>query len=504
MQADTIRYFEAEIAKKNEEIAYLRRQLYGEKSEHLEEGNFGIEMDENTPPAKAEEPAQAPTPAQPTRKRRLRVHYRKVVEEVIIPDEALQHPEVYTLLPKECAQISQRVEYHPAYMVLHRYIRLACVKKGTRSKQKQDAPIYAAAPATILPGSNIDASVVAHAIHGKFNLHLPLYRQIKEFGRLGIEGLSEGVLCNWMRAAANKLKPVRKAMHDLMMGSDALHVDETPIRCLKADVTNGTMWAMSSADDGMSLYYWRTSRGKNVLNTLLREGMDEKGVVYGGTIISDGYEGYTAWRRDLPEAERPAWQACWAHVRRKFVEGARNSCDPAWCRKVVELIRPLYHIERELRESKAPPEEVAARRSKESREHVATFFQTLEERATDSTNPPTNNLRKAINYALERRVQLVSWLDNPAVPIDNNAVERAIRPLTVGRKNSLFIGSPDAGEYSAILYTMVEECRRVNVDSEAWLTEVLRRLPNYQGDHLDLLPGILSLPGTAAAGEAQI
>ncbi len=88
--------------------------------------------------------------------------------------------------------------------------------------------------------------------------------------------------------------------------------------------------------------------------------------------------------------------------------------------------------------------------------------------------------------------------------MDNNAVERAIRPLTVGRKNSLFIGSPDAGKYSAILYTMVEECRRVNVDSEAWLTEVLRRLPSYRGDYLDLLPGILPLPGIAAAGEAQV
>ena len=505
MLRDDNRHLEAEIEKQKEEIAWLRRKLFGEKSELLKNGEIDIELDESlAPPAKTEAPAQSPTPAPPIRKRRLRVRYRKVVEEVIIPEEALQHPELYTLLPKECAKISQRVEYRPAYMVLHRYIRLACVKKGKRSKQKQDAPIYASAPAGILPGSNIDASIVAHVIHGKFNLHLPLYRQIKELERQGLEGASEGVLCNWMRAGANALEPLWKAKHGLMLESEALHVDETPIRCLKAPVHNGTMWAVTSADDGMTLYHWSTSRGKNVLNTLLREGMNEQGAVYGGTVISDGYEGYTSWRRDLAEAERPAWQACWAHVRRKFVEGARNSSDPDWCRKVVELIRPLYRIERELRESNAPPEEIAARRANESRERVTKFFQMLEERAKDTSNPPINNLRKAINYALERRAQLVSWLDNPAVPMDNNAVERAIRPLTVGRKNSLFIGSPDAGKYSAILYTMVEECRRVNVDSEAWLTEVLRRLPNYQGDYLDLLPGILPLPGIAAAGEAQI
>ncbi len=157
-------------------------------------------------------------------------------------------------------------------------------------------------------------------------LHLPFYRQINEFERLGLIGLTESVLCNWVRAAATKLEHLWLVMHNLMLGSEALHVDETPVRCLKGTVHNGTMWAMTSADDGMALYHWKMSRGKNVLYTLLREGMQEQGAVYSGTVISDGYEGYTAWRRDLPEHERPAWQACWAHVRRKFVEGARRGC----------------------------------------------------------------------------------------------------------------------------------------------------------------------------------
>ena len=124
------------------------------------------------------------------------------------------------------------------------------------------------------------------------------------------------------------------------------------------------------------------------------------------------------------------------------------------------------------------------------------FFKELERKATDSENPPLNKLRKAIDYALERKDTLMHWLDNPAVPMDNNQVERAIRPLTIGRKNCLFIGAPEAGERSAILYTMVEECKRVGVDSRAWLTEVLRILPTYRasGGYLDLLPDILPIP----------
>ena len=507
MLRDDNRFLKEKLAAALEDNQRLRCQLFGSKSERMEPGSFEIEVEEQPEPPVPEEKVKGPekeTTASFKRTRRLKVRYRKVVEETLVPQEVQDNPTAYERLAESCNKIVRRVERVPAHLVLHNYICPGFVRSGKRGKTKQDAPIYAAAPGSILPGSNMDASIVAHVIHGKFNLHLPLYRQIKELERQGLEGASEGVLCNWMRAGANALEPLWKAKHGLMLGSEALHVDETPIRCLKSTVHNGTMWAMSSADDGMTFYYWRTSRSKDVLNTLLREGMSEQGAVYSGTIISDGYEGYASWRRELAESERPAWQACWAHVRRKFVEGARNSSDPAWCRKVVEHIRPLYRIEHELRESKAPPEEVAARRANESREHVAKFFRMLEERAKDTTHPATNNLRKAINYALERRAQLVSWLDNPAVPIDNNAVERAIRPLTVGRKNSLFIGSPDAGKYSAILYTMVEECRRVNVDSEAWLTEALRRLPNYRGDYLDLLPGILPLPGTPAAGETQI
>ena len=332
------------------------------------------------------------------------------------------------------------------------------VNKGQRGKPGQDAPIHTATPQSILPCSNMGASIIALAIHNKYSLHLPLYRQIKEFERIGLEGLSEGVLCNWVRATADALEPLWKARHELLLDSSALHIDETPIRCLKSDKTNGYMWAMSSADNGSTLYYWQNSRSADTLDYFLRHGQQKDGRVYEGAILSDGYGGYESWMKNLPDEQRPQWQVCWAHVRRKFVEAAGNSNDPCWSMKMVELVRPLYTIERTLRESQAPPERMLQERMEKSRPIVETFFKELTKRSLDTQNPPRNKLKDAIDYALKRRSQLSSWLENPCIPIDNNQVERAIRPVTVGRKNSLFIGSPDAGQRAAIIYTMVEEC----------------------------------------------
>ena len=168
---------------------------------------------------------------------------------------------------------------------------------------------------------------------------------------------------------------------------------------------------------------------------------------------------------------------------------------------MAELIRQLYDIERALRQSQSPPEEVKLKREEQFRPIVAEFFKELTKRHQDAQNPPRNKLKDAIGYALTRQQQLSSWLQNPYLPIDNNQVERAIRPVTVGRKNCLFIGAPEAGKRAAIIY-LVEECKRKGTDFNRWLTEVLRKLPTYRvsDGYLNLLPGMLKLESPAQNG----
>lgn len=254
------------------------------------------------------------------------------------------------------------------------------------------------------------------------------------------------------------------------------------------------MWVMNRASDGKSLYYWADTRGASVPGSMLREDMKRSGTPYSGTIVTDAYTGYDSWVNSLPEENHPNRRLCRAHVRRNFVNCTKNSNDPEWSQRIVELIRPLYKLERELRQGAPPPSEISKRRQAESAEQVAKIFSALEDRLKNTQNPPINALRRAIDYAIERREMPESRLNAPNIPIDNNAVERAVRPVTIGRKNSLFIGAPEAGQRSAILYTMMEECKRCKVDSLAWLTWVQNRLPNNQGDYSDLYPEAMPKP----------
>lgn len=227
MLRDDNRHLKEENAALKEEIGRMRRLLFGSGSEKLEKGDWIVSVEEVPAASKAQEqsqpepnkPAEKPKESEESRKPRLKVHLTRRVWHEMVPEEVQDAPEKYQRLPKSCDVVSRRIEKIPAHLQEEIYVCPRFVRRG--AKGKQGAPIHAKAPGTLLPGSMMGASVVAMAIHGKYALHLPLYRQIKEFERLGIEGLSEGVLCNWMRAAADALEPLWKAMHGLLLESPA-------------------------------------------------------------------------------------------------------------------------------------------------------------------------------------------------------------------------------------------------------------------------------------------
>ena len=291
---------QAAVSQLTEQVYYLKQQPSGTKSEQATFISIPIDDEgaKNTPDEsqKSQEPpapekAKEKSSHKKFHKRKLMVRTDKVLEHLVIPEEVKQNPNAYRQLPESMDKCSYRLEMVPSHLELHCYRRPGFMPLN-EGEAKSAKIVCAAAPTSILSGSNMGASMLAHVLHSKFCLHLPFYRMIQELERMGLRGLDEATVCNWHKAVADALRPIWKAMHSELLDSEVLHVDETPFRCLRSGKKNGYMWAMSCAESGMNLYYWQDGRSGDVLDTLLREGMKEKGYPYCGTIVSDGYEAY--------------------------------------------------------------------------------------------------------------------------------------------------------------------------------------------------------------------
>ena len=193
---------------------------------------------------------------------------------------------------------------------------------------------------------------------------------------------------------------------------------------------------------------------------------------YEGLLQSDGYTGYTSWlgeKKHAKEKSEITHAACWAHARRKFVESPGH---PA-AGKIIKLIAKLYRIETHLREN--PSLDRSTYRKNHAAEHLDKIKEILEEEKPRTL--PKSAFSKAIGYTLDRWSMLTEYLEHPTLEIDNNLVENAIRPTAIGKKNRLFFGSPSSGQDSAVLYSLIETCRKLGLNPADYLRELLDALP---------------------------
>jgi hypothetical protein len=214
-------------------------------------------------------------------------------------------------------------------------------------------------------------------------------------------------------------------------------------------------------------FRWETSRAAACLNNIIP-------VNFTGTIQCDGYAAYRAFATERKGTV--ALAGCWAHVRRKFFESLESSQrSAAW---IMRQLQHLYLIESRLREKKAGPRLRQAVRAHQSRPIVNRLERVLLRFKSSGRHLPQSPMGSAIDYTLGQWTTLQVYLDDGRVEIDNNLVENAIRPTAIGKKNWLFIGEANAGERGAVVYTVIESCRRRGIDPYAYLRDVLTRLPH--------------------------
>lgn len=485
--ADQLAQCRRDLATARQENVWLRqkidllvRRVFGASSERLDPAQLELLLQlpkSLLPKAPATTPEKLALPPQRSprdRTPRLPEHL-PVVEEVIEPAPVKAAPEQWRCIGQE---VSEQLDYEPARFLRRRTIR----KKYVHRFQLDTAPVIAPLPARLQDRSLPAPGLLAQILVAKYCDHLPLYRQEQIFARRHQVQLPRQTLARWVALAADWLQPIYEAIRTGVMAGGYVQVDETPIAYLEpghGQTRQGYFWT-ASRPKGDVFFRWATSRAAACLDQLVPP-------TFTGTLQSDGYAAYRAFVNGRQEVITLA--GCWAHVRRKFYEAKETA--PQMSGWLLRQIQHLYRVEADLREHRAGPRLRAAVRASHSRLIVTRLEKVLRHLQARGRYLPQSNLGQAIDYALGQWPTLTVYLDHGRVEIDNNLVENAIRPTALGKKNWLFIGDAEAGQRSAIIYTVIESCRRRGLDPYAYLREVLTRLPQLTNHQIpEVLPAV--------------
>ena len=384
--------------------------------------------------------------------------------------------------------VSEVLEYVPAHFKVIRTVRPKLSCAGCSQIVQAPAPNRPIDRGLAGPG------LLAHILVSKYADHLPLYRQAEIYQREGVE-LDRSTLADWVGGASRTLQPLVEALKRYVLGAEKLHGDDVPVPVLepgRGKTKTGRLWtyvrddrpAGSQAPAAVWFAYSPDRRGEHPANHLHN---------YVGILQADGYAGFNK----LYETGRVSEAACWAHVRRKFHDLFQAHRSPI-AKEALERIGHLYGIEQEIR-GRSPIERREVRQTK-SRPLLETLHAWL--KATLAKLSQKSDVAVAIRYALDRWDALLRFAEDGRVEMDNNAAERALRAVAVGRKNYLFAGSDAGGERAAAIYSLLGSAKLNGIDPEAYLSSVLRRIADHPINRIaELLPWNIG-PAESPAAEA--
>lgn len=324
------------------------------------------------------------------------------------------------------------------------------------------------APSNVLEGCYADVSLIAGLMIDKGVYHLPLYRQHQRMIDSGVH-ISRATLINWVQKGIELLRPIYKANLKSIINSQTLAMDEVPIKAgrkSKGKMKQTYFWPMYGDKDEIA-FTWSNSRGflhaKNQL-----EG-------FTGTLLTDGYAAYSKTVTKLNEKETTITHAtCWVHARRYFDRALL--IEPIAAQSAIEKIAQLYKVEKHIKENITRESDALAYRQKHSEPLVTEFFAWVYEQRQRTDLTPKNQLTKALNYVAVRQVELKVFLSSPAVAMDTNHLERALRVIPMGRKNYLFCWSELGAEQLGILQSLLVTCRLQEINPYHYLVDVLQRV----------------------------
>lgn len=489
-QSDKIAENKAAIAELRWKVADLQRRLWGTSSEkrHLPEDASQLSICFDSPsdvasPATEQEKASGKAAGTEKAYNRFRKEFtRKITPHARKPiDPSLPREEVVVPMPEGISlegavrlgeEVSEQYAVRPARFYVIRIIR-------PKYKLADGRILTAPMPVMAHPRSNASESVLAHIATAKYHDHLPLHRQLDIFEREGVH-LSPSTVSNWMMTGAQRLEPVYNELRELVKRSYYVMADETPHPVLESErpgaLHRGYMWNFYLPSHRTPFFEYHKGRGESGVGTLLAGDVT--------VVQSDGFAVYDQF--DILPGKLHL--CCWAHVRRKFVEAQGN--DPVRAKHALDKIGELYALEEKIRREHLEGEAVKKLR----RENAYPVIKELERwcKKEYGDTVPQSPIAKAMFYMYTRFEQLSGYVNDAQFSIDNNPVERSIRPLTLNRKNALFSGSHEAAHAAAIYFTLMGCCRENGVNPKEWMEDVLLKVQEKaweeKNDYSSLLP----------------
>lgn len=388
------------------------------------------------------------------------------VQRIVVADPALEglvEGVDYTVVSEKK---SYRLAQQPASYTVLEIVRPVVKRAETGTLS---AP---AAPPAVLLGSYADVSLLAGMLVDKFRYHLPLYRQHQRLAAAGIT-VSRAALTSWVHRTGELLEPVYEAQLASILQSQVIAMDETPIRAGRkkgkpgkaGKMKTGYFWPLFGDRDEVAFPFAPT-RAHSHVEAILGD--------FRGTLLSDGYEAYDRFQE---KREAVVHALCWAHARRQFVKA--EDVEPVRVRSALDQIRGLYEVEREIAERKLEGSAKLAMRAKHSKPLVAELFTWLRAELVEHALLPTNPFTKAAHYALARKPGLEVFLTDPDVPLDTNHLERALRPIPMGRKSWLFCWTELGAERVGQIQSLISTCVLHGVDPYTYLVDVLQRIDTH-------------------------
>jgi transposase len=471
----------AEIERLRLLIAGLQRNRFGRRSERLDDAAFqqGVEnleqslaeqvarLDAAASAAAIARPEPTPCPprTEPAKRNRgaLPAHLPRIEVVIDVDDKAC--PCCGGTLHVIGEDRAEMLDYVPAQLRV-RVIRRP--RYGCRACE--EAVVQAPAPERPIDGGMATEALLAHVLVNKYADHLPLYRQAQIFARQGVV-LDRSTLCTWVGRACWWLAPLHELVLSTVLASPKVFADDTTLPVLdpgRGRTKTGRLWCYAVDN--------RPWRGPGHPAAAYVYSEDRKGEhpathlkAFRGLLQVDGYAGFGRLIADMGNVSQLAF--CWAHARRKFYDIYAATQSPL-AEQGLHQIAALYEIEDAIRG------QTAEQRRRVRQQRSRPLIETMQTWLTDTLGRISGRsaLAQAIRYALNHWSGLILFLDDGRLELDTNTVERAMRPVALGRKNALFAGSNSGGKHWAIIATLIQSAKLNDVDPLAWLTDVLERI----------------------------